>query len=82
MEIDPGTTGVAVLISTDEAFALLDHLKGPWRTAVWNAAEESPEVSMVRLNLSTKLEPGLQWGTLFGIMLIVQNVPLGTPHDS
>lgn len=84
MEINPGAVGLAVLVDQGEALALLDHLRSPWKTAVWGEGPEgSGAPDVVELDLYAPLRPGLKWGLLFGITLIIdEEGGRDTPHDS
>jgi hypothetical protein len=74
LEINPGAARVAMLITLHEAFVLLDHLRGPWRMAVWApSASSSPSIDLVSFDLSIKPQIGLKWGLLFGITLIIED---------
>jgi hypothetical protein len=75
LEINPGTMGIAMVISLQEAFVLLDLLKSQWRMAVWSPspakADFWPGIDTVLFDLTVLPKPGLKWGILFGITLIV-----------
>lgn len=74
-EINPGVAGVAMIITLQEAFTLLDLLKSQWRMAVWTPtpvkADFSPGIDAIQFDLTMLPTPGLKWGILFGITLIV-----------
>ncbi len=73
MGINPGAARVAQFVTLEEAFILLDHLQGPWRMAVWAPSPRAGmNVETVHFDLSVSPQPGLRWGILFGITLIVE----------
>jgi len=72
VEINPGALGIAVIVSLREAFILLDHLSGPWSMEVWAPSPVGVmDIETVQFDLSITPRPGMKWGLLFGITLIV-----------
>lgn len=74
MGVNPGAARVAQIISAKEAFVLLDHIRGPWRMAIWAPAGRSEpiDVQEIAFDLDVVPKPGLIWGYLFGVSLIIE----------
>lgn len=73
MSINPGAAGVALIISLDEAFVLLDYLRTSRQMELLTPTPDSPVgYDTVLFDLLVSPQPGLRWGLLFGITLIVE----------
>lgn len=71
--IDVVATRAALLVTMEEAFALLDSLKsGPWALEVWSRGS-GRQGTEVRFDLDVSPRPGMFWATLFGVALIVES---------
>lgn len=79
-QVDTADVRAALLITMDEAFALLDSARnGPWQLGVWTRASDGgAQGRTVRFDLEICPVPGMLWAILFGVALIIENDVIDT----
>lgn len=72
-QVDTADVRAAMLITMDEAFALLDCAKsGPWSIGVW-APNSARMPRRTHYDLKVEPKPGMAWARLFGVTLIIES---------
>lgn len=82
-DVDTADVRAAMLITMDEAFALLDSARnGPWQLGVWTRTPGGDgRGRTIRFDLDVSPEPGMLWALLFGVALIIENDVIDAHED-
>jgi hypothetical protein len=73
-QVDTADVRAAMLITMDEAFALLDCARsGPWEVGAWAPNRQGRPPRRARYDLNVEPEPGMAWARLFGVTLIIES---------
>lgn len=72
--LDPDVFRPAMLITMDEAFLLLDCMRGgPWELSVKAPNRPGLKARSSRFDLAVRPQAGAAWAYLFGVTLIIED---------